>query len=151
MQTSNSRRLFLVHSSAVFGCTMMPRVWAADDKAAFDAALAAIVGSREVSEAGITLTTPAIAENGNTVPITVEVDEPFSAERYVRAIHILAEQNPQPEVASYYFTPAAGRAKVAARIRLARTQRVFALAELSDERVLRAANEVKVTIGGCGG
>ncbi|MBK8956856.1 MAG: thiosulfate oxidation carrier protein SoxY [Proteobacteria bacterium] len=100
---------------------------------------------------GIKFNTPAIAENGNTVPISIEVEGRFSADRYVKAIHVFAEANPAPEVISFHFTPRSGRAKVATRIRLARTQRVVALAEWSDGRVQEAINEVKVTIGGCGG
>jgi sulfur-oxidizing protein SoxY len=115
------------------------------------AAVAKILMQRTPLAKGIKFNTPAIAENGNTVPISIEVEGRFSADRYVKAIHVFAEANPAPEVISFHFTPRSGRAKVATRIRLARTQRVVALAEWSDGRVQEAINEVKVTIGGCGG
>ena len=115
------------------------------------AAIARFLNKREPVASGLKFTTPAIAENGNTVPISIEVEGNFSAAHYVKAIHVFAEANPAPEVISFEFTPASGRAKVATRIRLAKTQRVVALAEWSDGRVLEAINEVKVTIGGCGG
>ncbi len=137
---------------AATGVLLQP-CWAyAEDRvAAARARIAALVGERTVASTGITLTTPAIAENGNTVPISVSVESPFTAEDYVKAVHIIAEENPFPDVISFYYTPASGRASNSTRIRLAKTQNVVALAELSDGRILQTANEVKVTIGGCGG
>lgn len=121
----------------------------ADNGAA--AAVAKLLNGRTPAPKGLKFTTPAIAENGNTVPIGIEVEGPFSAARYVKAVHVFAEANPAPDVISFHFTPRSGRAKVATRIRLAKTQRVVALAEWSDGAVQEAINEVKVTIGGCGG
>ena len=71
------------------------------------------------------------------------------ASSYVQAIHILAEGNPSPEVASFYFSPRSGKAEVSTRIRLAKTQEVVALALLSDGSIYQTRTEVKVTIGGC--
>ena len=70
---------------------------------------------------------------------------------YVKALHILAAGNPQPGIASFTFTPASGRAFAASRMRLARTQEVVVVAEMSDGRLLMGRRTVKVTIGGCGG
>ncbi len=114
-------------------------------------AIEKLTGERVSEDGGITLKTPSIAENGNTVPVSVAVDAPFTADHYGKAIHLFAEENPAPEVASFFFTSASGKASASTRIRLAKTQRVIAIAELSDGRILRTANEVKVTIGGCGG
>ena len=94
---------------------------------------------------------PQIAENGNTVPLSIEVESPMSNSDHVKAVHIFAEGNPAPEVASFHFSPANGIAKASVRIRLAQTQNVIAVAELSDGSILQATTEVKVTIGGCGG
>lgn len=146
-----SRRAALARLAGLAGMAASLRSFADERLAQAQAAIAKLLGDREATEGGITLTTPAIAENGNTVPISVEVESPFTADDYVRAIHIFAEENPTPEVVSFQFTPASGRARTSTRIRLARTGRVVALAEMSDGRVLRTANEVKVTIGGCGG
>lgn len=93
---------------------------------------------------GITLTTPEIAENGNTVPVSV--DAPGAV-----AIMILASGNPEPAVATFTFGPAAGRQFAATRIRLAKTQDVVALAKMADGSIIQAQANVKVTIGGCGG
>jgi sulfur-oxidizing protein SoxY len=113
-------------------------------------AIAAVVAGRSVTEGGIELDLPAIAENGNTVPIRIEVPSPFTPDDFVRAVHVFAPANPAPEVLSCFFTTASGKARVASRIRLAETQQVVVIAELSDGRVLRTARDVKVTVGGCG-
>jgi sulfur-oxidizing protein SoxY len=94
--------------------------------------------------AGITLTTPEIAENGNTVPVAV--DAPGAV-----AIMLLASGNPEPAVTTFTFGPAAGRQFAATRIRLAKTQEVIALAKMADGSIKQAQANVKVTIGGCGG
>ena len=93
---------------------------------------------------GITLTTPEIAENGNTVPVSI--DAPGAV-----AIMLLASGNPEPAVATFTFGPAAGRQFAATRIRLAKTQDVIALAKMADGSIVQAQASVKVTIGGCGG
>ena len=102
-------------------------------------------------EGKVSLKAPEIAENGNTVPVTVAVESPMSDSDYVKAIHIVAEGNPQPGVASFTLSPASGKAEVQFRMRLAQTQNLVALAEMSDGSVWMASREVKVTIGGCGG
>ena len=140
---------------ALMAAGLLLPAWALADEdgnaGAAAAAVAKVLGGRVPLTAGLKFTTPAIAENGNTVPVSIEVEGAFSADNYVTAIHVFAEHNPAPDVISFQFTPASGRAKVATRIRLARTQRVVALAQWADGRVLQAINEVKVTIGGCGG
>ena len=146
-----TRRALLERTLALASLLAPVWTWASPESDAAEAAIGKLVGDRAVSEGGIKLVTPAIAENGNTVPLSVEVRSPFTADDYVKAIHLFAAGNPSPDVISFFFTPASGKAKVASRIRLAKTQQVIAIAELSDGRVLKTANEVKVTIGGCGG
>lgn len=145
------RRALVKHAAAGLVLLSPLGAFAADRSGDGAKAVAALLKGRNASTTGIRLTTPEIAENGNTVPISVEVEGAFTAQRYVKELHLLALDNPQPEVATFTFTPASGRAKVATRIRLAKTQRVVAIAEWSDGSVLQATNEVKVTIGGCGG
>ena len=99
----------------------------------------------------VTIKLPEIAENGNTVPVTISVESPMTDKDFVKAIHLISEGNPAPHVASFNLTPALGRAQVELRMRLAGTQNVIAIAELSDGTVWSASREVKVTIGGCGG
>lgn len=92
---------------------------------------------------------PEIAENGNTVPVTVTVNSPMSPTDYVRAIHVIADRNPQPGVASFMLGPDNGKAEVQLRMRMAESQNVIVVAELSDGSTWTATREVKVTIGGC--
>ena len=111
---------------------------------ATDEAIAAFTGGADVTEGGITLTAPEIAENGNTVPI--EVSAPGA-----ESIVILAAGNPNPGVATFNFGPLAADQMASTRIRLAGTQDVIAIAKMPDGTFHRASQEVKVTIGGCGG
>ena len=102
-------------------------------------------------DAKVTLKAPEIAENGMAVPLTVSVDSEMSDKSYVKALYIAADGNPNPPVAIYEFTPLAGKAEVALRVKLSQTQNLIAVAEMSDGALYRASREVKVTIGGCGG
>jgi sulfur-oxidizing protein SoxY len=135
---------------AVVGMTLVPRAVLAD-AASMKQAMKERVGDAVPKAGRINLELPQIAENGNTVPIAIEVDSPMSEQDYVKAVHVFAEQNPMPNVATFRFTPRSGRARAATRMRLLKTQNVVALAEMSDGSVYLASTEVKVTIGGCGG
>jgi sulfur-oxidizing protein SoxY len=105
----------------------------------------------EPKEGKIVLKVPEIAENGNTVPVTVSIESPMTETDYVKAVHVVADGNPAPGVASFSFTPMSGKAEAQLRIRLAQTQNVVAVAQMSDGSLWTASREVKVTIGGCGG
>ena len=137
-------------SVALVTLTMLPR-GARADKAMMDEEIKKVVGDRTVQEGRITLDLPQIAENGNTVPIEVAVDSPMTEKDYCKAVHVFADGNPLPDVARFHFTPASGKAAAATRMRLAKTQNVIALAEMSDGSIFSAQAAVKVTIGGCGG
>lgn len=113
-------------------------------------AISTLVGGAKPQMGKVSLKLPEIAENGNTVPFTVVVDNPMVDGNYVKAIHVMAEGNPAPGVVSYYLQPT-GKAEVYGRMRLAKTQDVRAVAVLSDGSVWEGKKEVKVTIGGCGG
>ena len=102
-------------------------------------------------EGKITLKAPEIAENGNAVPVTVSVESEMTDKSFVKAIYIAADGNPNPGVATYEFTPLAGKAEIQLRVRLAQTQRLVAVAEMNDGTLYTASREIKVTIGGCGG
>jgi sulfur-oxidizing protein SoxY len=103
------------------------------------------------AEGKVSIKAPEIAENGNAVPVTVGVESEMTDKSYVKALHIAADGNPNPGVASYSFTPLAGKAEIQLRVRLAQTQKLVAVAEMNDGSVFIASREVKVTIGGCGG
>ena len=99
----------------------------------------------------ITLNAPEIAENGNTVPVSVEVESAMSGDDVVESVIILADGNPNPAVATFHFTELSGSAAATTRIRLAKTQNVIAVAKMKDGSTFMDKKEVKVTIGGCGG
>lgn len=108
-------------------------------------------GGKKPGEGKVTLNMPEIAENGNTVPVTVTVDSPMTKGDYVKRVMVAAEGNPRPEVATFNFSPMSGVAEASTRMRMAKTQNVFAVAEMSDGSFHMTKREVKVTIGGCGG
>ena len=112
-------------------------------------AIRRVVGEAAVKPGKIKLDLPPLVENGNTVAMTVSVDSPMTAKDYVKAIHVFTEKNPQPDVVSFRFGPRAGRASVATRIRLADTQTVAAIAELSDGSFWSADAAVVVTLAAC--
>ena len=117
----------------------------------WEAAVKKVVGDATPIEGKITLEMPEIAENGNTVPFAVSVDSPMTEQEYVKAVHVFATGNPQPVVATFHFSPESGKAAVSSRMRLASTQDIVSVAELSDGTFALAKRTVKVTIGGCGG
>jgi len=117
----------------------------------WEQAVRKVLGDAKPSEGKVLIDLPEIAENGNTVPFTVSVDSPMSETDNVKTIHIIATANPQPGVATFRFSPLSGKASVAGRMRLAKTQDVIVIAELGDGRFLMNKRNVKVTIGGCGG
>jgi sulfur-oxidizing protein SoxY len=109
-----------------------------------DDEIAKVTGGADMGEGAITLTAPEIAENGNTVPISV------SAPGAV-AVSVFADGNPVPNVATFKFGPLNPSRSASTRIRLAKTQNVVAVAEMEDGSFQMAKSNVKVTIGGCGG
>ncbi len=114
-------------------------------------ALAKMTGSGKAMQGKVTLKLPEIAENGRTVPLSVRVDSPMSDKDYVKAIHIVAEGNPRPEVVSFNLTPGVGKAEISTRMRLGKSQNVVAAAVMNDGSVYKVSRFIKVTIGGCGG
>jgi sulfur-oxidizing protein SoxY len=121
------------------------------DANAVEAELKKLYDGRAMAEGRIRLDVPQIAENGLVVPITIDVDSPMTDQNFVKAVHVFADGNPLPGVFSFRFTPMAGRASASTRMRLAQTQNIVAVAEMSDGSLFTTKAEVKVTIGGCGG
>ncbi|WP_417410042.1 thiosulfate oxidation carrier protein SoxY [Hoeflea sp.] len=108
-------------------------------------------GGATPAEGKITLTAPEIAENGNTVPVSVSVESAMEGDDLVESVIIFADGNPNPAVATFHFTELSGEALATTRIRLAKTQNVIAVAKMKDGSVFMDKKQVKVTIGGCGG
>jgi len=153
MKPTIDRRQFLAltaagAATAVLGGGSLPAAASAD---AVAKEIEKFTGGAKVAEGKVTLFTPEIAENGNSVPIEVSVESPMTAADHVQSVKILAEGNPNPAVVTFHFTPTSGEASAKTRIRLAKTQNVVAVAKMSDGSFVMAKNQVKVTIGGCGG
>ena len=109
-------------------------------KAANDSAdlIRKFTGGKAATEGKVKLDLPEIAENGNTVPMTVMVESPMTDASHVTEVLVVGDGNPNGGMATFHFSPASGVAEANTRIRLAATQKI-------------TAKEVKVTIGGCGG
>jgi len=97
----------------------------------------------------VKLEVPPLVENGNTVPMTVSVQNPMTAEDHVKSIHVFNEKNPQPNIGNFYLGPQAGRAQISTRIRLADSQKIVAIARLSDGSFWSATVDVVVTLAAC--
>jgi sulfur-oxidizing protein SoxY len=108
-------------------------------------------GGKTPAEGKVKLDLPEIAENGNTVPLTVLVESPMTEQSYVSDVLIVADGNPNGGMATFHFSPASGVAEANTRVRLAATQNIIAVAKMNDGSFFTASRQVKVTIGGCGG
>ena len=147
MTHDSSRRDFL---RAAAGLTVLLAVRPAEaTPATMQDAIRAVVGTAPVTKGRVKLELPPLSENGNAVPLTVSLESAMTAAEHVRAIHVFTEKNPQPEVVSFRLGPRAGRARVSTRIRLADTQTVITIAELSDGSFWSAEAAVVVTLAAC--
>jgi sulfur-oxidizing protein SoxY len=111
--------------------------------------IAQLTGGAPLRAGRVKLEIPRLADNGHSVPLRVVVDSAMSGADYVRRITLLSERNPRPLMASFYLGPKCGRAEVATRVRLNGTQRVLAIAQLSDGSYWSGSAEVEVTESAC--
>jgi len=112
-------------------------------------AIRKVVGGARVTPGKVKLDLPPLIENGNAVPLTVIIDSPMTEAEHVRAVHVFTQKNPQPNVASFHLGPRAGRARVATRVRLADSQTVVAICELSDGSFWSDSAGIVVTLAAC--
>jgi len=117
--------------------------------ATMKAAIRRVVGEAEVKKGKVHIDVPALVENGNSVALTIQVDSPMTDADHVKAIHVFNELNPQPNVISVSLGPQAGVAKIATRFRLADTQSIVAIAQMSDGSFWSASADVVVTLPAC--
>jgi sulfur-oxidizing protein SoxY len=118
-------------------------------RADMEAAMRKVLGNATARPGKVRLEIAPLVDNGNAVPVTVTVESAMTDADHVKAIHVFAEKNPQPNVLSARLGPRAGRAAVSSRMRLADTQTVHAIAELSDGSFWRGSADVVVTISAC--
>lgn len=116
-----------------------------------DAEIGKFTGGKAVETGKIAIDLPEIAENGNTVPLSIKVDSAMTTNDYVSEILVIADGNPNPGVVRFHLTPMTGRAEVATRIRLQTTENVIVMAKTSTGKLYSERKAIKVTVGGCGG
>ncbi len=152
MNKPNSRRNFLVAAGGLAAGIALPATVAAQmpgAPAATQEAIRRMVGTARINKGKVTLDLPALVDNGNAVSLAVRVDSPMTESEYVKAIHLFTEKNPQPDVASFHLGPRAGRASIATRIRLADSQAVIAICEMSDGSFWSGSANTVVTLAAC--
>ncbi len=145
-----SRRELLTGAAAFGGGLLLVSVRPADaTPASMQAAIRNVLGDVEIGKGKVSLDIAPLVENGNAVPMVVTVESPMTATNYVKAIHVFNEKNPQPNVISIHLGPRAGKASISTRIRLADSQRVVAIAQMSDGSVWSDEVNVIVTLAAC--
>jgi len=151
-----TRREFLVLACGAASVAAATKVRAQIDpnqqalrKAAMQEALRRVVGDAPMRRGRVKLELPPLIDNGNSVPLSVAVESPMTPSDHVKAIHVFTEKNPLPDVVSAYLGPRAGRARMSIRVRLADTQTVLAIAQLSDGSFWSDSAEVVVTLSAC--
>lgn len=141
------RRLLLAGGALAWAVSVRPAHGAPADELA--AAVSAFTGGVAPAAGRVMLDVAPLVENGNAVPITLRVDSPMTADDRVRRVALFNERNPERDVLRYSFGPAAGRAELQARIRLATSQRLVAVAQTSDGRWWQTQADVIVTLAAC--
>ncbi len=116
------------------------------------AVLAELTNGVPLEKGRVRITLPAVTDHGPFTRLVVAVDSPMTVDDYVKAIHIVAERNTVPDVASFYLGPHSGLAQVATRIRIKQSQNIVVVAQMNDGTayVGRARTKVLGGAGGCG-
>ncbi|HEX6005387.1 MAG TPA: thiosulfate oxidation carrier protein SoxY [Burkholderiales bacterium] len=143
----SGRRRFVSLLTGLFALPFLPaRAARADDLVPL---IRKLTQGAPVREGRVRLELPRLADNGHSVPLRLSVDSPMSENDYVRRVTLLSERNPRPLMATFHFNSRSGRARIATRVRLNGTQRVHAIAELSDGSYWSVSAEVEVTESAC--
>jgi sulfur-oxidizing protein SoxY len=114
-----------------------------------DEAIKKITGGAAIREGKVTLVIPPLVENGNLVVLKVSVDSPMTANDYVKTIHVIAEGNPLPNIFTVYLSPRSGTANITTRVRLADSQKVWAIAQMNNGSFWQGSAETLVTLSAC--
>ena len=144
-----SRRRYFSAIGALSLSTLILPLIAVAKKPEAMAAMQQILGSSVVNDGRVKLIIPPLVESGNLVVLKVSVESPMSPGDYVKSVHIIAENNPLPNIFSAYFTPRSGTASVTTRVRLADSQRVWAIAQMSDGTYWQTYADTLVTLSAC--
>jgi sulfur-oxidizing protein SoxY len=144
-----TRRKVLLAGIASAGAALIRIAPASATPETMRRAIRQVVGEAPVRKGKVTIDVPALVENGNSVTLTIDVDSAMTAKDYVKAIHVFNEKTPQPNVISAHLGPRSGRPRITTRFRLADTQSVTAIAEMSDGSFWSASADVIVTLQAC--
>ena len=146
-----SRRHFLILGCGVASGVQaqLPANIAEIRRKALQEAVAKVTGNAQVRRGRVKLEIPPLIDNGNAVPLSVEVESPMTAADHVKAIHIFTERNPQPYVLTAHVGPRAGKARIATRARIGDTGEVIAIAQMSDGSFWSDGVRVVVTLSAC--
>jgi sulfur-oxidizing protein SoxY len=142
-----SRRSALVTAAGALSALIVRPAGATT--ATMQAAIREFSGGAAIKPGRVTMDIPPLVENGNSVPLTITVDSPMTEKDFVKAIAVFNEKNPQPNIASFRLGPQCGRAAVSTRVRLADSQQIVAICEMSDGSYWSAAADVVVTLAAC--
>ena len=144
-----TRRRFLIVAGGFSLTPLLKPAPAAATAQTMAAAIREVIGEAKVQPGKVKLDLPPLIENGNAVPLTVSVESPMTEVDHVKALHVFNEKNPQPNVASFHLGPRAGRPQISTRIRLADSQKVIAIAQMSDGSFWSDSVDVVVTLAAC--
>jgi sulfur-oxidizing protein SoxY len=148
-----TRRRFLIETAALAGAAGIALALEAKPASATPASMRAairkVVGEAPLNKGKVKIDVPPLIENGNAVPMTISAESPMTVDNHVKAIHVFTEKNPQPNVVSVHLGPRAGRATVSTRIRLADSQKIIAVAQMSDASFWSDEVEIVVTLAAC--
>ena len=142
-----TRREFLATAGALALSVKQGTALATQD--AMQEAIRKVTGGAAVAKGRVKLEVPPLIENGNSVVITVSVESPMTAADHVKAIHVFAPENPQPNMVSAYLGPRSGRARIIARVRVADSQTLVAIAQMSDGSLWSDSVATIVTLAAC--
>lgn len=142
------RRQALALAAGALVLPLLPRL-AHAQVPALDPNVMAFTRGAEPRTGRVTVTLPLLADNGNSVPLRITVDSPMTAQDHVKRIALISSRNPEPNMARFILGPRSGRADISTRVRLAGSQRVIAVAELSDGSYWLGSRDIVVTHSAC--
>jgi sulfur-oxidizing protein SoxY len=150
MQSSRRNWLKRIQSIGVFalGAWLSPLTVFAKKEDAMQA-IQAITGGKPIINGKVNLVIPPLVENGNLVVLKLSVDSPMTPNDYVKSVYVIAEGNPLPNIFTVHLTPRSGTANITTRVRLADSQTVWAIAQMSDGRFYQGSAETLVTLSAC--
>jgi sulfur-oxidizing protein SoxY len=144
-----ARRRFISVLAGLAATPLFPRREARAAIESLAPVISKVTGGAPLREGRVKLEIPRLADNGHSVPLKITVESPMTAADHLRSITLLSERNPRPIMATFHLGPKAGRPELATRVRLNGTQRILAVAQLSDGSYWSGSAEVEVTESAC--